>query len=68
MYQNNIFFNTTDINALRVISLKMAKYFPLKEENDIYIYIYIYIYSRLFASPYHPYNKKMLLKAYHIIG
>ena len=47
MYQNNIFFNTTDINALRVISLKMAKYFPLKEENDIYIYIY----SRLFASP-----------------
>ena len=66
MYQNNIFFNTTDINALRVISLKMAKYFPLKEENDIYIYIYIY--SRLFASPYHPYNIKMLLKAYHIIG
>ena len=63
MYQNNIFFNTTDIDALRVISLKMAKYFPLKEENDIYIYIY----SRLFASPYHPYNINMLLMAYHII-
>ena len=40
MCQNNIFFfNTTNISALRVISLKMAKYVPLMEVNDIYIYI-----------------------------
>ena len=32
------FFNTTNINALRVISLEMAKYVSLREENGIWMF------------------------------